>query len=84
MIHSFSAAEARQKFGEMLSRVELQHEEIIIKRAGKKVARLVPLAEPVSSPQSKLDFRTAAGLGQEIWQGIDVNKYLQQERGEWD
>jgi prevent-host-death family protein len=84
MTHTFSAVEARQKFGEMLSRVEFQHEEIVIKRAGKKVARLVPLAEPVSSLQSKLDFRTAAGLGQEIWQRIDVNEYLHQERGEWD
>jgi prevent-host-death family protein len=84
MTHSFSAVEARQKFGEMLSRVELQHEEIIIKRAGKKVARLVPLADSVSVPQGKLDFRAAAGLGQEIWQGIDVREYLHQERGEWD
>jgi Protein of unknown function (DUF2281) len=31
-----------------------------------------------------LDFRQAAGLGQEIWQGVDVEQYIQQERMEWD
>jgi hypothetical protein len=31
-----------------------------------------------------LDFRQAAGLGQEIWQGVDVAQYIQQERAAWD
>ena len=41
MSQSISAVEARQKFGEMLNRVALLREEIIIERAGKKIARLV-------------------------------------------
>lgn len=31
-----------------------------------------------------LDFRQAAGLGQEIWQSVDVERYIQQERAAWD
>jgi signal-transduction protein with cAMP-binding, CBS, and nucleotidyltransferase domain len=31
-----------------------------------------------------LDFRQAAGLGQEIWQSVDVERYVQQERAAWD
>ena len=30
-----------------------------------------------------LDFRQAAGLGQEVWQGVDVEQYIQQERVAW-
>jgi hypothetical protein len=38
-------------------------------------------AVPENQP---LDFRQAAGLGQEIWKGIDAQHYIQQERAEWD
>jgi Protein of unknown function (DUF2281) len=31
----------------------------------------------------RLDFRLAAGLGQEIWQSVDVEQYIQQERTIW-
>jgi len=31
-----------------------------------------------------LDFRQAAGLGQEVWQGVNVEQYIQQERAAWD
>jgi hypothetical protein len=31
-----------------------------------------------------LDFRDAAGLGQEMWQSIDVDAYIQQERSSWE
>ena len=36
MGQSVSAVEARQKLGELLNRVSLRREEIIIERAGKK------------------------------------------------
>ncbi|NJM60194.1 MAG: hypothetical protein HC849_08425 [Oscillatoriales cyanobacterium RU_3_3] len=31
-----------------------------------------------------LDFRQAAGLGRELWQSVDVELYIQQERELWD
>jgi len=83
MSKSISAVEARQKLGELLNRVALLGEEIIIERAGKKIARLSPVENKVSLPTGKLDFRKAAGLGKEIWENIDVDTYLILERDEW-
>ncbi len=78
--------EARQKFGEILNRVLLLKEEIIIERAGKQVAKLSPIESTETSQhqQGKLDFRKAAGLGREIWENIDVDQYIKQERDSWD
>ena len=83
MSESVSAVEARQKFGELLNRVALRGEEIIIERAGKKIARLSPIDTEKPRPQGKLDFRKAAGLGKEIWKDFDLDVYLRRERDEW-
>jgi prevent-host-death family protein len=83
MSQSISAVEARQKLGEILNRVALRREEIIIERAGRKIARLAPIDEDQHTRQGRLDFRKAAGLGKEVWQTIDVGAYLRQERDEW-
>lgn len=83
MSESVSAVEARQKLGELLNKVDLMHKEIIIERAGKKIARLSPIGRIISRPTGRLDFRKAAGLGKEIWQDVDVDNYLQKERDQW-
>ena len=83
MGRSVSAVEARQKLGEILNRVALRQEEIIIERAGKKIARLSPIEAGTSRSSGKLDFRKAAGLGKEIWQELDVDAYLRRERDQW-
>ena len=83
MSKSVSAVEARQKLGEILNRVALRREEIIIERAGKKIARLSPIENEMPRSRGKLDFRKAAGLGEEIWKNIDVDAYLRRERNEW-
>jgi prevent-host-death family protein len=83
MGRSVSAVEARQKLGELLSRVALRQEEIIIERAGKKIARLSPIGNESPRSRGRLDFRKAAGLGKEIWKEIDVDAYLGQERDQW-
>ncbi len=83
MSQSVSAVEARQKLGEMLNRVALRREEIIIERAGKQIARLCPIDNEKSRPQGRLDFRKAAGLGKEIWEDLDVENYLRRERDSW-
>jgi prevent-host-death family protein len=83
MEKTVSAVKVRQKLGEILNRVALRGEEIIIERAGKKIARLSPIDHKESRPQGKLDFRKAAGLGKEIWKGIDADEYVRQERETW-
>ena len=83
MGQTISAVKARQKLGEILNRVALRREEIIIERAGKKIARLSPIDTEKTRPQGKLDFRKAAGLGKDIWEGLDVEDYLRRERDSW-
>jgi hypothetical protein len=62
----------------------LLREEIIIERAGKKIARLSPIENAESRSRGRLDFRKAAGLGKEIWKNIDVDEYLRGERNSWE
>ena len=81
---TISAVEARQKFGELLNRVALRQEEIIIERAGKPLARISPVDKDNPPARGKMDFRKAAGLGAEIWRDVDAGAYVQREREEWD
>ena len=67
MGESVSAVEARQKLGEILNKVALLRKEIVIERAGKKIARLSPMGSHRPASGGQLDFRKAAGLGKEIW-----------------
>nr|MBF0223204.1 type II toxin-antitoxin system Phd/YefM family antitoxin [Desulfobulbaceae bacterium] len=80
-----SAVDARPTLGELLSKVLLTNEEIIIERSGEKVAKLVHCEQPkaITSNQGKLDFRTSAGLGQDMWKDLNVDDYLRKERDEW-
>jgi antitoxin (DNA-binding transcriptional repressor) of toxin-antitoxin stability system len=86
MKRTISAMEARQKFGEILNRVFLLKEEIVIERAGKKIARLIPsdTDTQIKKKSGRLDFRKAAGLGKEIWETINVDQYLNEERQTWE
>ena len=88
MATTVAAVDARRSFGRLLNIVSLKGEEIIIERAGRKIAKLSPIDAP--SPASrrvgsgKLDFRKAKGLGVKYWRGVDVPSYLEKERAEWD
>ncbi len=86
MTVAISAMEARKKFGEILNRVDLLREEIIIERAGKKIAKLSPIdsCEKKTKYTGKLDFRKAAGLGKQIWNNQNAEDYVTKERDSWD
>jgi antitoxin (DNA-binding transcriptional repressor) of toxin-antitoxin stability system len=84
MAITVSAVDARHRLGELLNRVSLANEEIIIERAGKKIAKLVGIDVDTSRDQGKLDFRKAAGLGAELWQNMDADAYVKGEREQWD
>jgi antitoxin (DNA-binding transcriptional repressor) of toxin-antitoxin stability system len=80
-----TAMEARRRFGELLNRVLLANEEIIIERAGKKIAKLSRIDDTITpQKQGKLDFRKSRGMGSEIWKDIDVEAYINKERKEWE
>jgi len=58
----------------------LDFAEFLLKKRSRQQA-----AEAVrAKADNPLDFRQAAGLGQEIWQSVDVERYIQQERAAWD
>lgn len=84
MAMTVSAVDARRRLGELLNRVSLAHEEVTIERAGKEVAKLVEISTPACRREGKLDLRKAAGLGAELWQGVNADEYVRQERDQWD
>lgn len=84
MSTTMSAMEARQNFGKLLNIVSLKREDVIIERAGKKIARITSCNKLSKSSQCKLDFRKARGLGCGLWSKVDVKNYISSERKEWD
>ena len=54
MAKKISAMEMRKNFGEILDQVYLMKEEFIIERAGKSLAKVVPIE---NDSNKKLDFR---------------------------
>lgn len=42
------------------------------------------LRQQVDPTQSTLDILESAGLGAEIWQSIDVDAYIREERASWE
>lgn len=83
-----SAVEARHNLGHLLNLVSLTHTQVTIERAGKKIATLSEYREAghsSSKPSSgKLNLCDIEGLGKDIWAGIDVDEYIQNERASWD
>lgn len=69
-----TAVKARQNLGELLNLVSIKHEEIIIERAGKKIARLTaiddstgnePVAEAYAVKKGKIDLSEFSGTWSE-------------------
>ena len=84
MTTKISAVEARKNLGKFLNIVNLRNEEIIIERAGKPMAKLIPCKSSPASKNIPGDFRKTRGLGKELWKKIDVDSYIKEEREEWD
>ncbi len=84
MTENVSAVNARRSLGKLLNLVSLKHEEFVIERAGKPLAKLSPCGTRTNEHHAKLDFTKARGLGKDLWRNINTTEYLQQEREEWD
>ncbi len=79
-----TALEARRQLGKLLNIVSIKHEDILIERAGKPIARLCPCDSGSAEHQGKQNILNARGLGKELWADIDVEKYVAGERKGWD
>ena len=77
-----SAVEARKNFGHILNIVSLTHTDVLIERAGKKIARLTSVVNP--DKPLKLDLRKAKGLGKKIWAEVHADEYVARERAQWE
>lgn len=73
MPKTVSAMEVRQNFGQLLNEVALLREVLVIERAGKPIAKLVPMGY---TEDSGLDFRDIGKLPSEIWNDSDSETYL--------
>ena len=64
----------------------LTNEEIIIERAGKKVAKLTGIGNSPTQKnrEGELGFQKAEGLGAELWEKIDIDEYIKKEHEGWD
>ncbi len=51
-IKTISAMDARRHFGDLMNRVSINGDEYIIKRAGKPLVRMSPIADPFENPFS--------------------------------
>ena len=85
---TISAVDARRGLGHLLNLVHLTHETVVIERSGEKLAVLTPyVKEPsggaVGAPEGRLSLLDLAGVGSEIWAGIDADQYVHRERDQW-
>ena len=80
-----SAVDARRTLGRLLNIVSLTHQEIVIERAGKAIAKLVSCKAETSEPrEGKHDLRKARGLGRALWRSVETDTYVQKERDSWE
>jgi len=81
-----SAMEARRNFGHLLNTVALTHTSVTIERVGKPIAQLVGIGSPGKARRSpaKLDIRSYRGMGKELWQSVEAERYITGERAAWD
>lgn len=42
------------------------------------------LSETPQTPRRRHSLRELRGLGKEIWEGVDAQNYIDQQRDEWD
>ena len=83
-----NAVDARRGLGHLLNLVSVGNETVVIERAGVKLAMLLPYeasleSAPAPLPEGRLNLLDLAGLGGEIWSGVDLDAYVQKERDQW-
>ena len=78
-----SAVYARRNFGRLLNIVTLTGKDVLIERAGKRIARLTDLSPAVRQTAVKLDFREIRGMGKALWRSVGTDAYVEGERKQW-
>ena len=88
---AISAMNMRKHFGEYLDEVKMKSERIILERAGKAVAMLVPVSDatvsdiPAEAVKKKLQaLKQLKGIGRKSATKSSINDWLAEERGSWE
>ena len=69
--------EAKTHLSRLLERVE-SGEEVVIARSGKPVARLVPIAKPVTEPRRPGSLRGSISYAED-WDSPEINEAIAEE-----
>ena len=75
-----TAVKARQNLGELLNLVSIKHEEVIIERAGKKIARLTAIDDGANVVNEPVAENYATRCETEKKRKIDFSEFF----GTWD
>lgn len=62
---------------------KILREQLLLKR-GQKLITYILDSHIIMIPESKNYTESMAGLGKEIWRGIDPIEYVRKERQEWE
>ncbi len=84
MTTTLTTVEAREKFAELINRVTLQHERVVLTRRGKAIAAVIPLEDLqfIQDLQDKQDLDEASNALKEAReQGTYTLEQLQDEIG---
>jgi antitoxin (DNA-binding transcriptional repressor) of toxin-antitoxin stability system len=82
-----SVMKVRQSLGQILDEVNLKSETFILERAGKPIAKIIPMNS--EGPQGNLSLNLKAlrdlkGLNPQSERSSDPSEWLDKERGEWE
>ena len=85
---TISAMDMRKHMGEYLDEVRLKSETLILERAGKAVAMLIPITNTRSSEKDKIRTKINAlkqlsGISAQDPRNKNIDKWLQKERDDW-
>lgn len=71
-------------YNEVLEEVLKQTQKLTFEEQLRLLEDLVAFIRQGIQPQRKHSIMVLEGLGKEIWEGIDVAQYINEERNSWD
>ncbi len=63
---------------------DLHVRRVDVMRLALRLRNAVPATSVWRRPEERLSILDLEGLGKEIWQGVDVRRYIDELRDEWD
>lgn len=71
-----------QEMRNNIQQLSLDEQLRLLEDLAEQIRQQLPLKQV--PPKRKHDITELRGLGKEIWEGVDVEKYINDERNSWD